>query len=84
MNIVGGIYGGYENLHLQMSYMWLSLAIEKAAPTDKNRIKKHLEEFIIPKLRDSDIASAEKRIKRCKESKYRDCGETSMKVFQEK
>jgi uncharacterized protein YraI len=84
MNIVGGIYGRYENLHLQMSYMWLSLAIENSTLADKKKIQNHLEKYIIQKLRDSDIASAEKRIKRCKESKYRDCGETSMKVFQEK
>ena len=84
MELVSGIYEHDENLHLRMSYMWLSLAMENTALNDKNRIQNHLEEYIIPKLRDSDIASAEKRIKRCKESKYRDCGETSMKVFKEK
>ena len=82
MEIVSGIYEHQESLHLELSYMWLSLAIEKAAPTDKNRIKKHLEEFIIPKLQDFDIARAEKKIKRCR--KFKDCGETRMSVFQEK
>jgi uncharacterized protein YraI len=82
MNIVGGIYEHHENLHLEMSYMWFSLAMENAALTDKNRIKKHLEEFIIPKLRDSDIANAQKRMKRCK--KFKDCSETRMRVFQKR
>jgi len=81
MELVSGIYEHDENLHLRMSYMWLSLAMENTALDDKRRIQNHLEEYIIPKLSDSDIASAEKRMKRCKESKYRDCGETSMRVF---
>ncbi len=81
MEMVSGIYEHNENLHLEMSYMWLSLAVENAALDDKRRIQNYLEEYIIPKLRDSDIAGAEKRMKRCKESKYRDCGETSMRVF---
>ena len=62
-----------------MSYMWLSLAMGNAALTDKNRIRKYLEEFIIPKLHDFDIARAEKKIKRCR--KFKDCGETRMGVF---
>ena len=81
MELVGGIYEHNENLHLEMSYMWLSLAMEDAALTDKKRIRKHLEESIISKLNDGDIASAEKRMERCKKSKYRDCGETRIRVF---
>ena len=84
MEMVSGLYETYENLHLEMSYMWLSLAMENAALDDKKRIQNHLEEYIIPKLSDFDIASAEKRMKRCKESKYRDCEETSMRVLQGK
>ena len=65
-----------------MYYMWLSLAMGNAALTDKKRIRKYLEEFIIPKLRDPEIAIAEKRMNRCR--KFKDCGETRMGVFQEK
>ena len=56
--------------------------MENAALTDKKRIKKHLEELIIPKLRDFDIAGAEQKMKRCKESNYTDCESTSYKIFQ--
>ena len=76
------IYEHQKNLPLEMSYMWLSLAMENAALTDKKRIKKHLEEFIIPKLRDPEIANAQKRMKRCK--KFKDCGDTRMRVFEQK
>ena len=82
MKMVSGVYEHSKNLHLEMSYMWLSLAMENAALTDKKRIKKHLEEFIIPKLRDPEIANAQKRMKRCK--KFKDCGETRMRIFQGK
>ena len=82
MEFVGMIYEGQEKLHLEMSYMWFSLAMENASLTDKKRIQKHLEEFIIPKLQDSEIANAQKRIKRCK--KFKDCGETKRSVFQQK
>ena len=82
MKMVSGVYEHSKNLHLEMSYMWLSLAMKNAALTDKKRIKKHLEELIIPKLRDPEIANAQKRMKRCK--KFKDCGETRMRVFQGK
>ena len=82
MEFVGMMYEHEEKLHLEMSYMWFSLAMENASLTDKKRIQKHLEEFIIPKLQDSEIANAQNRIKRCK--KFKDCGETKMSVFQQK
>ena len=81
MRMMGLFYGEHNKLHLEMSYMWLSLSMENAAPKDKVFIRKHLDEYIIPKLRDFDIASAEKKIKWCKKSNYRDCADTSFKNF---
>ena len=80
MELVSALYEQTKSLHLELSYMWLSLAMEKATSSDIERMKKHLDEFIIPKLSDFDIASAQKRITRCKKSA--DCGDTRKKIFQ--
>ena len=79
MELVGLSYEIQKNLHLEMAYMWLSLARDTAPPEEKARIQKHLDERLIPKLRDSDVAFAEKRIERCQVNK--DCGETRRRVF---
>jgi uncharacterized protein YraI len=83
MKMLGLFYGNLNNLHLEISYMWLSLAIGNAAPEDNVSIQKHLEEYIIPKLRDAEIARAERRMKRCKEPNYTDCADV-FKSFQRK
>ena len=79
MKMVSAVYEQNASLHLELSYMWLSLAMEKAVSRDKKRMKKHIEEFIIPKLSDFDIANAEKRVTRCR--KFVDCGETRMNIL---
>jgi len=62
--------------------MWLSLAMDNADPTLKAEIKKHLDKQVLPKLKDGHIASARKRLQRCKKSNYTDCETTSYKIFQ--
>jgi len=69
MKIVSGVYEHSKNPHHEMSYMWLSLAMENAALTDKKRIRKYLEEFIIPKLSVAGITIAEKRMNRAGSSR---------------
>lgn len=79
MELVGSFYENQTSLHLEMAYMWLSLARDMAPPEEKARIQKHLDEGVISKLRDSDVAFAEQRIERCQVNK--DCGETRRRVF---
>ena len=78
MEMVGLQYGRLDKLHLEMSYMWLSLAMENANPRHKAEINKYLDEHVIPKLGDFDIYRAEKKLKRCKESNYTDCADTGL------
>jgi hypothetical protein len=79
MELVGSFYENQTNLHLEMAYMWLSLARDTAPPEEKARIQKHLDERVIPKLRDSEIAFAKEKVRRCRSN--RDCGETRRRVF---
>ena len=81
MKQLGLLYGWFEKIHLEMSYMWLSLAMDNASTKDKAFIRRQLDEEIIPELRDFDIATAERRMKRCKESNYKNCGATALDPF---
>ena len=82
MEMVGLFYEQQDTVHLEMSYMWLSLAMEKSSPEKRVEIQKHLDERVIPKLSDFGIKSAIKRMERCREKK--DCDVTQRRVFIEK
>ena len=84
MEMLGRQYGRLNKLHLEMSYMWLSLATENANPKHKAEINKYLDEHVIPKLSDFDIYQAENKLRRCKESNYTDCADTSLNSYQRK
>ncbi|RZO35614.1 MAG: hypothetical protein EVA87_12325 [Rhodospirillaceae bacterium] len=79
MEMVGLFYEQQDTVHLEMSYMWLSLAMEKARPEKRVEIQKHLDERVIPKLSDFGIKSAIKRMERCREKN--DCDDTQRRVF---
>ena len=79
MEMVGLFYEQQDTVHLEMSYMWLSLAMEKASPEKRVEIQKHLDERVIPKLSDFGIKSAIKRMERCREKN--DCDDTQRRVF---
>ena len=82
MELIGLSYEWKPSIHLESAYMWLSLAMDNADPTLKAELKKHLDKQVLPKLNDRQIASTRKRLQRCKESNYMDCGTTSFKIFQ--
>ena len=82
MELIGLLYELKPGIHFEFAYMWLSLAIDNADPTSKVRLKKHLDKQVLPRLDDRQIALTRKKLQRCKESNYTDCGTTSFKIFQ--